>query len=219
MNGSVVFGALAFLMVYMLPTGVAYHRHQANRSGLCVLNLAFGWTGLGWLGLMAWAILGARDEGKAGDGVREMLATSDDEHQQKQNAGNRRPRWMIEAEESADRFVRRFDAERALQLQISTCPGGVRLHAPNREPGAGALGRRLYCYKADAYRQAVKMARASGRSELVLFMNSRYRAPDDVDTAGLKIVVCDLSVPSGREIKRRLWPDDVGVQVVADHAS
>ena len=216
MNASAFFGSMAFLMVYLLPTGLAYQRRQANRAGVCVLNLAFGWTGIVWIALMAWALLGAREGGKMGDGVRNLLAMHEEEDAPTNLADERRkPRWLVEAEESAERFLRGFHAETALQLQISSCSGGVRMHAPNREPGAGALGRRVYCYKADAFRQAVRMAKASGRAELVLFMDGRYRAPDDVEAESLKIVVCDLSTPTGKEIKRRLWPTDAGVEVIA----
>ncbi|WP_263372813.1 superinfection immunity protein [Granulicella aggregans] len=43
-------------LIYFLPTLVATHRgHTAG--GILILNLFFGWTGIGWLAMMLWALL------------------------------------------------------------------------------------------------------------------------------------------------------------------
>lgn len=56
--------AVPFLLaVYFLPTVIAFRRDHAQCDGLFLGNLFFGWTGLGWLVLMGWAVIGkpARD--------------------------------------------------------------------------------------------------------------------------------------------------------------
>jgi len=45
-----------FLFVcYMLPAMVAYDRKHASKAGIAILNLALGWTGIGWLIALIWA--------------------------------------------------------------------------------------------------------------------------------------------------------------------
>jgi hypothetical protein len=43
-------------ILYFLPTIVAANRGHGV-IGIFLLNFFFGWTGLGWLGLMLWALL------------------------------------------------------------------------------------------------------------------------------------------------------------------
>lgn len=51
----------AFLLVlYMLPT--FYARDKKHLTGICVLNIATGWTFVGWVGALVWAV---SDEKKA----------------------------------------------------------------------------------------------------------------------------------------------------------
>ena len=47
------------LVLYFLPTLVAYSRHTANRNSILVLNLFLGWTFVGWVIFMAMAVNGA----------------------------------------------------------------------------------------------------------------------------------------------------------------
>jgi hypothetical protein len=43
-------------LIYFLPTIIASHRgHRVG--GIAVLNFFIGWTGIGWLALMVWAIV------------------------------------------------------------------------------------------------------------------------------------------------------------------
>ena len=45
-------------LVYFLPTLIAANRgHQI--TGILLLNLFFGWTGIGWFALLLWALLSA----------------------------------------------------------------------------------------------------------------------------------------------------------------
>ena len=48
------------ILVYMLPTILAavLHNHPGRVVLIGVLNFLFGWTGLGWFALIAWAIFG-----------------------------------------------------------------------------------------------------------------------------------------------------------------
>lgn len=43
-------------LIYFLPTIVALLRGH-RLGGILVLNFFFGWTGIGWLALMLWALL------------------------------------------------------------------------------------------------------------------------------------------------------------------
>jgi TM2 domain-containing membrane protein YozV len=45
-------------LLYFLPTLVAAHRGH-HVTGILLLNLFFGWTGIGWFALLLWAILSA----------------------------------------------------------------------------------------------------------------------------------------------------------------
>jgi Superinfection immunity protein len=44
------------LALYFLPTIVASHRGH-NLGGILVLNFFFGWTGIGWMAMLLWALL------------------------------------------------------------------------------------------------------------------------------------------------------------------
>ena len=43
-------------LLYFLPTGVASNRGHGV-TGVLLLNLFFGWTGIGWIALLLWALL------------------------------------------------------------------------------------------------------------------------------------------------------------------
>jgi hypothetical protein len=48
---------LAILFVpYWIPTIVAFVRKHPSRGGILALNFFFGWTFLGWVGSLAWAL-------------------------------------------------------------------------------------------------------------------------------------------------------------------
>jgi len=42
--------------LYFVPTIIAAHRGH-HVTGVLLLNLFFGWTGIGWFALLLWAIL------------------------------------------------------------------------------------------------------------------------------------------------------------------
>ncbi|MBX3425129.1 MAG: superinfection immunity protein [Pirellulales bacterium] len=43
-------------LVYLLPTVVAYSRDHNNTMPIALINVFFGWTLIGWVGSMAWAL-------------------------------------------------------------------------------------------------------------------------------------------------------------------
>jgi hypothetical protein len=42
--------------LYFLPTIVAFNRNRHNKGAIFVLNLFLGWTVLGWVVSMVWAV-------------------------------------------------------------------------------------------------------------------------------------------------------------------
>ena len=44
------------VLFYFLPTIIAARRGH-HVTGILLLNLFFGWTGIGWLGMLLWAML------------------------------------------------------------------------------------------------------------------------------------------------------------------
>lgn len=49
---------LVLFVLYFLPTIVASHRGHVI-GGILLLNLFFGWTGIGWAALLLYALLSA----------------------------------------------------------------------------------------------------------------------------------------------------------------
>ncbi|MBB5056296.1 hypothetical protein HDF16_000965 [Granulicella aggregans] len=44
------------MLLYFLPTVIASQRGH-SLGGILMMNLFFGWTGIGWFALMLWALL------------------------------------------------------------------------------------------------------------------------------------------------------------------
>ncbi|WP_041039895.1 superinfection immunity protein [Paramagnetospirillum magnetotacticum] len=57
--------AACVLVAYFIPTGVAWQRKHQSRRAIFILNLALGWTGLGWLVSIIWAFTGTSKEAAA----------------------------------------------------------------------------------------------------------------------------------------------------------
>lgn len=49
---------LAFIF-YMLPAIIANTRHTGHQFSIFVVNLVFGWTILGWIAALIWAVVEA----------------------------------------------------------------------------------------------------------------------------------------------------------------
>jgi hypothetical protein len=46
--------------INFVPTIVAFARHHHNRVAIFVLNFFFGWTGIGWVICLVWALTAVR---------------------------------------------------------------------------------------------------------------------------------------------------------------
>jgi hypothetical protein len=44
------------LALYFLPTLIAFGRHLWSRGAIALLNLFLGWTFIGWIAALIWAI-------------------------------------------------------------------------------------------------------------------------------------------------------------------
>lgn len=42
------------ILIYILPSMIAWNRKHSN--GIFVLNLFLGWTFIGWIGALIWAV-------------------------------------------------------------------------------------------------------------------------------------------------------------------
>jgi hypothetical protein len=60
---AVMLGAIAAL--YILPTILAFGRDHAHRQALALVNILFGWTLVGWIGVFLWALLAHPGSGDA----------------------------------------------------------------------------------------------------------------------------------------------------------
>ena len=47
---------LGSLIIYFLPSIVAFFRKHVQAAPIFILNLFLGWTLIGWVGCLAWAV-------------------------------------------------------------------------------------------------------------------------------------------------------------------
>jgi hypothetical protein len=55
-----VIALVVFLAIYFLPWIVAYRRNHPSGGGIIALNLLLGWTFIGWVISLVWALSGPR---------------------------------------------------------------------------------------------------------------------------------------------------------------
>lgn len=48
---------LLVVVIYMLPTFIAFGRQHPKRQDIAVVNILLGWTLIGWIGVFLWALL------------------------------------------------------------------------------------------------------------------------------------------------------------------
>lgn len=48
---------LFLIAIYFLPSIIAGSRHLDERTGITLLNLFLGWTFIGWIAALVWAIV------------------------------------------------------------------------------------------------------------------------------------------------------------------
>jgi T4 superinfection immunity protein len=56
-NTVTVIMLLLIVLIYMLPTLVAFGREHPRRHEITVVNILLGWTLIGWIGVFLWASL------------------------------------------------------------------------------------------------------------------------------------------------------------------
>ena len=56
MNDSNWFYSLLAIVLYLLPYVIASMRRKRNANAILVLNLLLGWTAIGWVVCLVWAI-------------------------------------------------------------------------------------------------------------------------------------------------------------------
>jgi hypothetical protein len=55
-------GMMIVLGLYFLPTLLAWFRGTLAAGGIFLVNLLFGWTMIGWIGCLIWAMAGTTRE-------------------------------------------------------------------------------------------------------------------------------------------------------------
>ena len=55
-SGSSIVGLIIVLLLYFIPSVVAFVRHHHNQWAIFALNLLLGWTVLGWIGALVWSL-------------------------------------------------------------------------------------------------------------------------------------------------------------------
>lgn len=58
MRAILLWGALGIIAlgIYLIPAGIADYRRHNNRHAIAALNIVAGWTALGWLIALIWAL-------------------------------------------------------------------------------------------------------------------------------------------------------------------
>jgi Superinfection immunity protein len=63
-----LFSLIAFIIVaivlYFLPSLIAAERKKKQRAVIFCVNLFFGFTGIGWVGALIWAVVREESDGK-----------------------------------------------------------------------------------------------------------------------------------------------------------
>lgn len=59
-NGLVIFGLA--IMVYCLPTALAFFKSHKHRWAISFLSLILGWTVVFWVACMTWALMNQTEE-------------------------------------------------------------------------------------------------------------------------------------------------------------
>jgi len=56
-NTTTILMVLAIVVLYMLPTLIAFGREHPRRLDVALANILLGWTLIGWVGVFLWASL------------------------------------------------------------------------------------------------------------------------------------------------------------------
>lgn len=55
-------GLIISLVFYFLPSMVAAINNNKQTTAIFLLNLLLGWTGIGWIGALIWAVINEGDK-------------------------------------------------------------------------------------------------------------------------------------------------------------
>lgn len=50
-----IFGAIIVILIYFIPSIIAFNRDHSSKWGIFLTNLLFGWSGLGWIIALIWS--------------------------------------------------------------------------------------------------------------------------------------------------------------------
>ncbi|WP_229514925.1 superinfection immunity protein [Paraburkholderia terrae] len=56
MNAGSIILLIILIVLYIVPSIIAYHRQHASRMAILLINIAFGWTAVGWLLSLIWSL-------------------------------------------------------------------------------------------------------------------------------------------------------------------
>ena len=56
-NTTAILMVLAIVVIYMLPTLIAFGREHPRRQDVALVNILLGWTLIGWIAVFLWAAL------------------------------------------------------------------------------------------------------------------------------------------------------------------
>jgi hypothetical protein len=56
-GGCAMMPLVILLFFYIIPTGVAANRKHPNFGAICALNILLGWTFIGWVAALVWALI------------------------------------------------------------------------------------------------------------------------------------------------------------------
>ena len=56
MEITVLIGLFIFFVLYFIPAMVAYQKGRKNKQAILVLNIFLGWTLIGWVLALVWAV-------------------------------------------------------------------------------------------------------------------------------------------------------------------
>lgn len=60
---TMILGGILALVIYILPTYLAFRRKHPNKIGVMLLNIFLGWTFVGYVGALIWALVGSEKSG------------------------------------------------------------------------------------------------------------------------------------------------------------
>ena len=78
---ALVVGIVLLAVLYLLPVILAYSLGSTHTKGILILNLALGWTVLGWLIALIWAIISGN--GGSFDELTENDLSSGQQHNER----------------------------------------------------------------------------------------------------------------------------------------